>query len=128
MRAALVIALLLLAAPASAEPLGAALADAARTGDVKKQEALKGADFAQPVTVTRVWRDGHLYRDFLVTLAHGPAGSFSLLVRIPVKVLAGAPPKKLFVRGEVTDFEPVPVDRKLTWLPFVLATEVEGIR
>lgn len=126
MRVLLALALLLTAAPAGAQPLGAALAEAARKGDVKQHEALKGSAFAQPVTVTRVWRDGHLYRDLLVTAASDPAQpaarAFSLLVRVPVKLLAGAPPTTLFIRGQVTDFEPVPVEGKLTWLPFVLAT------
>lgn len=130
MRAALVTALLLLAAPAWAEPLGAALAAAARTGDVKRQEALKGAEFAQPVTVSRVWRDGYKYRDLLVTtpadLARAGGARVTLLVRIPVALKAEPFPPKMLVRGKVTDFEPVPVDGKLTWLPFVLATEVKA--
>lgn len=131
MRVALVMALLLLAAPAGAEPLAAALAAAARTGDVTQQAALKAREFAQPVTLTRLWRDGHAYRDLLVTAAGDPAAPgaprVALLVRIPVKLLDGPLPKALAVRGRVTDFEPVPVDGKLTWLPFVLATEARAM-
>lgn len=131
MRVALFIFVISLAAPAQAEPVAAALAAAARTGDVKQQAALKTSEFAQPVTVTRLWRDGHAYRDLLVTTASDPAqpGSarVALLVRIPEALRKGPLAEALWVRGRVTDFEPVPVDGKLTWLPFVLATEARAL-